>query len=108
MSFTPYFVHDGSSGHAYYVASRPGEIIAASVRQEVSQTIADFLNGLPAGISPQEVLHAIGLGKPHGALKFPETWKYGQLWSESDPRQFHNRQLTVDIADSREDQAHFT
>lgn len=82
----PYFVHDGSSGHAYYVASRPGELVAASIREEVSQAIADFLNNLPASISSEEVLRAIGLGRPHGALKFPETWKHGQIWPASDPR----------------------
>lgn len=75
-----YSVHDGSSGYAYYVSPRPGQYVAASVRQEVSHAIADFLNNLPAGISPEEVLQAIGLGRPHGALRFPETWKNGQIW----------------------------
>lgn len=83
-------VHEGSSGDAYYVSSRPGDVIAASTREEVSKTIADFLNTLPASISPEEVLQAIGLGRPHGALKVPETWTYGQIWPESDPRKLRH------------------
>lgn len=94
----PYcYVHDGSSGHAYYVAPRGGQFIAASIRQEVSQAIADFLNNLPVGISPEEVLTAIGLGKPYGALKFPKDWKYGQIWPESDPRKARHARTLADF-----------
>lgn len=110
-------VHDGSSGYAYYVSPRPGQFVAVSVREEVSQVIANFLNNLPAGISPGEVLHAFGLGRPHGALKFPRDWERGQIWFTDDSRQSQNQpevvatyrdtrirpQLAADIADSRQE-----
>ena len=77
-----YYVHNGSSGYCYYVACERGQYVAAALRQEVSDAIAAFLNTLPEGISAEEVLNAIGLGRPHGALEFSAEWKRGQTWPE--------------------------
>ena len=55
-----------------YVQSRTGENAACSVRREVCQAIADFLNNLPPGITPNDIILAFGCGKPHGNLPLPK------------------------------------
>ena len=68
-----YVVDSSRAGKRYYVTSgEPGDNTACSARLDVCETIANFLNNLPTGIEPLDIVKAFGGGKPYGNLSLPD------------------------------------